>query len=137
MWRFCALVLTIASISLSPIVLLAQEGLSTEQLKRMYDDAVVTLKSAQDRRNELAHENEKLQARLNVAEKQLAEQQAASYQLADSTYQIRAEHSAFATFLRENPDILVKWQLFIEKSLLVNLKPNDVLDREWPFRAAR
>lgn len=122
-----------AMIGFSPALLPAQDGLNSEQLKRMYDDAVVQLKNAQDRRNELAHENEKIRGRVAELEKQTTELQASLNKLADKTFQARSERAAFAEFLRENPPIQVQWQLFLEKTLPGNSIPGDVLDRQWPF----
>ena len=79
-----------AMIGFSPALLPAQDGLNSEQLKRMYDDAVVQLKNAQDRRNELAHENEKIRGRVAELEKQTTELQASLNKLADKTFQARS-----------------------------------------------
>lgn len=49
---------------------------SPDQLKKMYDDALVQLKSAQDRKNELAKENEDLKAKAEELGKDLATAQA-------------------------------------------------------------
>jgi len=59
----------------------AQDEPKPDQLKRMYDDALAQLKQAQDRKNELAAENDKLNAKLTDLQKQL---DAASAPLATS-----------------------------------------------------
>jgi septal ring factor EnvC (AmiA/AmiB activator) len=114
----------------------AQDELSSEQLRRMYDDAVVQLKTAQDRRNELARENQKLRDRIAELEK-LAKQadkaQAALNVLADKTFEARAERAAFQEFLAANPSIRIQWQLFREKSLLAAPASGDPLCTDWPL----
>lgn len=137
MRRFGGLVLISAMLAWAPCALLAQDGLSNEELKRMYDDSVVQLKSAQDRRNELARENAQLKTRIAELEKSLEQTRAAADAVADKTYQARAQREAFADFLRANPSIRVQWQLFLERNLLVNPADGDLLDRDWPLSSQR
>jgi septal ring factor EnvC (AmiA/AmiB activator) len=137
MRRSGGLVLVGAMLAWMPCALLAQDGLSNEELKRMYDDSVVQLKSAQDRRNELARENAQLKARIAELEKNLEQTRAAADVVADKTYQSRAQHEAFADFLQANPSIRVQWQRFLERNLLVNPRGGDLLDRDWPLSCRR
>ena len=111
----------------------AQDGLSSDQLRRMYDDAVAQLKTAQDRRNELARENEKLRARIAQLEKDLEQARTAANTIADKTFQARSEHAAFQEFLAANPSIRIQWQIFIEKSLLAAPGSTDPLGLDWPL----
>lgn len=115
---------------------LAQEGLSSEQLRRMYDDAVVQLKTAQDRRNELARENEKLRSRIIQLErdvKQLEQARAVANALADKTFQARSERAAFQEFLSANPIIRLQWQVFLAKGMPGMPGAGDPLGADWPF----
>jgi outer membrane murein-binding lipoprotein Lpp len=131
-----ALIISVSLLWL-PAAVLGQEGLSNEQLKRAYDDAVVQLKTAQDRRNELARESEKLKARITQLEKDLEQSRSAANALADKTFQVRAEHAAFTDFLRDNPAVRVQWQLFLEKNLLACPDAGDLIDHDWPLPAHR
>ena len=128
-------VLVALALSMLPGLSLAQEGLSNEQLKRMYDDAVVQLKSAQDRRNELARENEKLKARMAQLEHDLEARQAALNSIADHTFQARSEWAAFKDFLATDPSIRVQWQLFLEHNLFPEPDLGDIIDCDWPLSA--
>jgi hypothetical protein len=115
---------------------LAQDGLSSDQLRRMYDDAVVQLKTAQDRRNELARENEKLRSRLIQLEsiqKELDKVQRDANITADKTFQARSEHAAFQEFLAANPFIRIQWQAFSGKNLLDAPSCGDPLGVDWPL----
>ena len=56
---------------LSATVAVAQDAPKPEQLKKMYDDALAQLKAAQDRKNELAMQNEQLTAKSAELQKQL------------------------------------------------------------------
>jgi hypothetical protein len=115
---------------------LAQEGLSSEQLRRMYDDAVVQLKTAQDRRNELARENDKLRSRitqLETVEKELEKEMAAANARADKTFSARSERAAFQEFLAANPTIRIQWQTFMARGMPGMPGSRDLLGLDWPF----
>src|SRR5439155_3651678 len=55
---------------------LGQDVSRPEELKKMYDEALVQLKSAQDRKSQLAKENERLSAQVEELKKDLAAAQA-------------------------------------------------------------
>ena len=125
-----------AVIALEVPCVLAQEGLSSDQLRRMYDDAVVQLKTAQDRRNELARENEKLRSRLiqlDAIQKELEKVQREANLTADKTFQARSEHAAFREFLAANPFIRLQWQAFLGNDLPGVASCDDPLGVDWPL----
>lgn len=91
---------------------------SDSELRRAYDDTLAKLSSAQDRKNELAIENEKLRAELDTLKSQLVaeRQKAATIQsqldvLLERSYASRATQAAFSTFLRNNPQARKLWEL--------------------------
>lgn len=131
MWRLGAFALVTSLLAL-PAVVAAQEQTS-EQLRKMYDDAVAQMRSAQDRRNELARENEKLRAHIGELEDALAKTQAQLTAITDATYRDRAESSAFSVFMESNPDVRARWQAFLQRSLLTAPDPKDLLDPDWPL----
>ncbi len=113
---------------------------SPDQLKKMYDDALVQLKSAQDRKNELAKENEDLKAKAEELSKDLAASQAQVQDLkrevadnAEKDFYLRAYHTAWQNFLKRNPDLLVKWKLFMQSDVTAApQKTPQLLDPRWP-----
>ncbi len=113
---------------------------SPDQLKKMYDDALVQLKSAQDRKNELAKENEDLKAKAEELGKDLATAQAQMQDLkrevadnAEKDFYLRAYHTAWENFLRRNPELLAKWKLFIQSDIAAaSQKMPEILDPSWP-----
>ena len=134
--RWICVLVAAAVFALKAPCALAQDGLSSDQLRRMYDDAVVQLKTAQDRRNELARENEKLRSRiiqLEQVEKQLQQVQAAVNKLADQTFQARSEHAAFQEFLTANPSIRIQWQAFSGRNSLGMSAFCDPFGVDWPL----
>src|SRR5437868_14898517 len=59
----------------------AEDEPKPEQLKQMYDDTLAQLKSAQERKTQLAAENEQLKAKVAELEKQLKAASAKSAEL--------------------------------------------------------
>src|SRR4051812_18256967 len=120
MRRFCvwAVVVTtvVTALAASPSQSLAQDqpNNNPEELNRKYQDALAQLKSAQDRKNELAAENEKLNARVGDLEKQLEEAKRTAATFAEQTFRLRSHYAAWHAFLRRYPVLLEKWKLFIE-----------------------
>jgi predicted nuclease with TOPRIM domain len=116
-----------------------QDGGSNSDWKRAYDDVVGQLKAAQDRRNELAAENERLQKRLAEAEKRLAplaarnvelEREAGEY--AARTYDLRLLKARVDLLLQVHPEVRRKWQQVLQGEAA----PESLgfLSRRWPLR---
>ena len=111
-----------------------------DQLKKMYDDALVQLKSAQDRKNELAKENEDLKAKTEELTKDLAASQAQVQDLkrdvadnAGRDFYLRAYHAAWENFLHQYPEVLEKWKLFMQSDVAaVSTKTPALLDPGLP-----
>ena len=136
MRRACATVFIITML-LAPGVLMAQEELTSDQLRRMYDDAVAQMKTTQDRRNELARDSEKLRARIAELEGKLEETRAQMTAMADSTYKARAECAAFDEFLKANVSLRGQWLAFLQKSIIPATDVKQLLDADWPFSSIR
>ena len=85
-WRFCMVTTVAATLAVRPA--LAEDPPKPEQLKQMYDDTLAQLKNAQERKTQLAAENEQLKAKLADLQKQLDVAQAknAELQKQASTY---------------------------------------------------
>jgi septal ring factor EnvC (AmiA/AmiB activator) len=119
----------------------AQDEPKPEQLKKMYDEALSQLKSVQDRRNQLANENEQLAAKVKELEARLATAQAEAAELrkeaagyAEKTYYLRAHYAAWREFLQRYPEIVSRWRLFLGSNLSTP-RPTNETDA-WPFEMA-
>ena len=114
---------------------LAQEELTSDQLRRMYDDAVAQLKTAQDRRNELARENEKLKTRIAGLEKELEQARASYAELQTNTLADQQLAVGIRDFMQDHPVIGFRWQLYKGRNLLArgNSDLRSLLDPDWPF----
>lgn len=107
---------------------------NADQLKRMYDDAVQQLRAAQDRRNELAKENEKLTSQNRELQKQVVDARADAQALTDRTFKMRAEYAAFVDFLKRYPAIDARWRVFLRRDLLSGMDGVlDQLNSDWPL----
>jgi uncharacterized membrane protein YgaE (UPF0421/DUF939 family) len=114
-----------------------------EQLKQMYQDALAQLKSAQERKTQLAAENEQLKARVADLETRMQaereksaelEKQAGAY--AEKTLFLRSHYAAWQEFLRRYPRMQIRWRVFLENDMLPPRNDLPVLvDPEWPWSA--
>ncbi len=132
-----AIAYVLVGLVLSPIAVLAQDDLTSDQLRRMYEDALSQLKSAQDRRSELARENENLRAQITELEQKVRELQEQLDTIADVTLRVRSERAAWDAFLEAEPAIRRIWLGFLHENTLPRLDYRTVLDSNWPFYAIR
>jgi DNA repair exonuclease SbcCD ATPase subunit len=91
----------------------AQDQPNPEQLKKLYEDALVQLRSAQDRKNELAGQNEQLLAKIAELEQQLAQLKKEQSGYAERTLFLRAHHVAWQKFLHDRPLLQIEWDDFL------------------------
>jgi peptidoglycan hydrolase CwlO-like protein len=103
----------------------AEDAPKPEQLKGMYDDAMQQLKAAQERKTQLATENEQLKAKVAELQKQLEEAAAQTdaarreaIRCADETNHLRAHYVAWQEFLQMYPALRMRWEIFLEGELL-------------------
>jgi predicted nuclease with TOPRIM domain len=111
----------------------------------MYQDTLNQLKSAQERKTQLAAENEQLKAKVAELEKQLQANQARSADLekqaaghAEKTFFLRSHYAAWQEFLHRYPRLEIRWKLFLEDEALT--PRHDVppfVDPEWPWSAQK
>ncbi len=111
----------------------AQNSPTVEQLQQSYDEAMVQLKAAQDRKNELALENQKLTRRIAELEQQSADVKLKLEVLENRAYFLREHYAAWHDFLRLNPPIAAMWSTFFN-SIGNNHSLTDIFgDGNWPF----
>lgn len=120
----------------------AQEQPKYEVLKKMYDDAIGSLKEAQNKKNELATKNEELAKQVAELQKQLdattkerdeLQRQAATY--AEKTFNLRSFYATWHEFMKRYPALQAKWKVFLDAELLKsNNDAPSLAEPEWPFR---
>ena len=101
--RLSVVALTGAVLWSSGGAILAQDQNNPDVLRKELAETMSQLKAAQDRKNELANEYEKLKAQMAVMQKQLDEAQRAVANNAESNYSLRAERAAWNAFLDRDP----------------------------------
>jgi septal ring factor EnvC (AmiA/AmiB activator) len=84
-----------------------------DELKKSLADALNQLKAAQDRKNELATENEKLKQKLAEQDAQMAELRRQTTEFAAKTWQFRSQLAAWEAFLQRYPNLLNRWKVFL------------------------
>jgi hypothetical protein len=106
----------------------AQDQPSADEMDKKYQDALAQLKAAQDRKNELATENEQLKARLAELEKQLNDRNREAAEYARQTFFLRSHYASWQAFLERHPQLANRWKVFLETDLLSPIAMSDLLD---------
>jgi hypothetical protein len=105
----------------------------------MYEDALNQLKAAQERKNQLAADNEKLAQLLEAKKQEIAamglrveELKRADADHAEKTFFLRVHYMAWQQFMGRNPEIAAKWRQFLEGAALGGPDdPKELLNRKW------
>ena len=120
-----AVAAAVAVLALSAGLALAQDAANPEQLKKLYDDALAQLKAAQDRKNELATQNEQLTAKVGELQKQLDQARSEMLELkrhdaesAEKSFFLRSHYAAWQSFVDNYPELKARWRRFLETDLL-------------------
>src|SRR4051812_5555990 len=113
-WSAAVLVVILALSAAVPRAARAQDTNNPDELKKQLSDALNQLKAAQDRKNELSTENEKLKARVAELEQQLQSMKKDSAEQAAKTWALRSQAAALETFLQRYPQLAERWKLFLE-----------------------
>lgn len=139
--RALAWAVMVVALTAGTTLALAQDTSNPEQLKKMYGDALAQLKAAQDRKNELATQNEQLTAKVAELQKQLDQARGEMLELkrqdadnAEKSFFLRSHHAAWQTFVDRYPELKARWKQFLDKDVLAagNELPK-LMDPEWPL----
>ena len=147
MYRWCWIMALVAAGLVASFIVppraLAEDEPKPDQLKQMYQDTLAQLKSAQERKTQLAAENEQLKTKIAELEKQMkasetkaAEIEKQSNAFAEKTFFLRSHYSAWQEFLRRYPRLQIRWRVFLENDMFS--PRNDLplfVDPEWPWSA--
>lgn len=129
----------VAIVCLSAGVLPAEDKPNPDQLKKAYDDALGQLKAAQNSKNELARQNEKLSKEVEDLRKQLSAAQGQiqdlSRQVAENEqkdFDLRSCYAAWQAFLRARPELRLQWKLFLgDDPLALPAESRPLIDPNW------
>jgi septal ring factor EnvC (AmiA/AmiB activator) len=104
----------VVALLLSTSFSFAQDTNNPEELKKSLADALNQLKAAQDRKNELAMENEKLKAKIADQQKEVDESRRIAAECSQKTWLLRSQFAAWETFLKRYPKLKAQWDVFLE-----------------------
>ncbi|MGD0461505.1 MAG: hypothetical protein ABSB74_03350 [Tepidisphaeraceae bacterium] len=121
------------------------DNVKPDDLEKMYNDTLVQLKAAQNRKAELATQNEKLAARIAEMEKQIQAQSAQLDELkrqassfADRTFFLRSHYAAWEQFIAANPALKAQWEIFMRTVAWVSAPQAAIfMDPQWPVSMER
>lgn len=123
--RTCACLVVALCLLAAAGTAVAEDKPNPDQLKKAYDDALVQLKAAQNSKNDLARENDKLAKQVEDLKKQLAGAQGQietlKRQVSDNeqkTFYLRTYQSAWHNFLEAHPELLARWKAFLADDAL-------------------
>jgi predicted nuclease with TOPRIM domain len=128
-----------AAVSLAPIAR-GEDASAPDQLKRMYDDTLSQLKDTQQRKTQLAADNEQLKAKVAELQQQLAAQQAKMTELekqrselAEREFYLQSHYTVWQQFLHQFPLLEMKWKSFINTDLATpRTDQPTLLEPYWP-----
>jgi cell division protein FtsB len=125
------------SLVLSMTAIVSRADPSVDQLKAMYEDSQRQLAQSQDRKNELANENEQLRKRVADLE---AELRTVTLQ-AKQTQFLRNQAALWVNFMKQYPVLLKRFDSYLggdssEVARMPAVQPiADLYDPHWPFSA--
>lgn len=96
----------------------AQDQGNLDELRKQYSEAIEHLKAAQDRKNELAEENERLKARLAELERDISALRDEAARFAERTWSYRSQIAAWERFLERHPRLREQWRAFLIADVL-------------------
>src|SRR5438045_7745448 len=108
----------VVALLISTSAVVAQDTNNPEELKKSLADALNQLKASQDRKNELATENEKLKAKIAEQQKEVEESRRIAADCSQKTWFLRSHYAAWENFLKRYPKLKAQWDVFLESNPL-------------------
>ena len=105
--------LLLAAIALLAAAAPARAQEEGQNFEKLYNDALAQLKAAQDRKNELARENEQLREREQSLRETLLEAQQREAAELERTWLIRTHYVAWRQFILARPAVARQWREFV------------------------
>jgi predicted nuclease with TOPRIM domain len=117
------------------------QDLKPDDLKKLLNETRAELKTAQDRKAELAMENEKLSGRVNDLKNanqaqaaQLDDLKRKAAAFADRTLFLSTQYAAWTQFINLNPTVKLQWAIFEETIASAGAGQSPLfMDTDWPL----
>jgi hypothetical protein len=128
----------VAAMALSCGLVFAQDEPQADY-KKMYADALVQLKQAQERKNELALEKADVEKKLDSVQTKLDEANRVAAGYAGKTFFLRAHYAAWQEFVSHSPKIQQQWDIFLAGASESTTSPTtqQLIDTDWPLSAMK
>ena len=122
------------------------QDVKPDDLKKRLNETRAELQTAQDRKAELAMENEKLSGRVRELEKtnqaqaaQLDDLKRKAAAFADRTLFLSTQYAAWTQFIALNPSVRMQWAIFEDTMAAVDVAKTSAapifMDPDWPLSA--
>lgn len=110
------------------------QAVKPDDYKKLYNDTLLQLKAAQDRKTELATRVSELQNQLQAQTAQLDDLKRQVAAFSDKTFFLRTQFLAWEQFILANPSIKMQWNYFLENMVpLTAPEPPPFMDPDWPL----
>jgi hypothetical protein len=141
--RFMRLRWAVATVLLCGGLVFGQ-GEPQPDYKKMYDDAVVQMRQAQERKNDLADQLTDAKKQLAIDQAKLDEASRTAGDFARRTFFLRAHYAAWQEFIGHYPKVQHQWEIFLageSETILPTTAPaattQELIDTEWPLSAMK
>lgn len=122
------------------------QDVKPDDLKKLLNETRAELKTAQDRKADLANENAKLSSRVRELEKtnqaqgaQLDDLKRKAAAFADRTLFLSMQYAAWTQFIALNPSVRMQWAIFEDTMAAVDVAKTSAapifMDPDWPLSA--
>jgi uncharacterized membrane protein len=122
------------------------QDVKPDDLKKLLNETRAELKTAQDRKADLANENAKLSSRVRELEKtnqaqtaQLDDLKRKAAAFADRTLFLSTQYAAWTQFIALNPSVRMQWAIFEDTMAAVDVAKTSAapifMDPDWPLSA--
>jgi len=120
------------------------QGEPQPDYKKMYDDALVQLRQAQERKNDLAIQLTDAKKQLASDQTKLDEASRAAADFARKTFFLRAHYAAWQEFIGHYPNIQHQWEIFLaggsdatQPAVGPATATQELIDTDWPLSAMK
>jgi len=110
------------------------QDVKADDLKKLLDQTRAELKTAQDRKAELANENADMEKTIQTQAAQIDDLKRKSATFADRTLFLSSQYAAWTQFINLNPTVKMQWSIFEETIASVSPGPSPLfMDTNWPL----
>jgi septal ring factor EnvC (AmiA/AmiB activator) len=112
------------------------QAVKPDDYKKLYNDTLLQLKAAQDRKSELASRVAELESQIQAQNTQINDLKREVAAFSDKTFFLRTQFMAWEQFILANAAIKMQWDYFLQNMIpLATPQPPPFMDPDWPLSA--